>query len=292
MSTTPTRLELSRWKAAGIHLCISVVVAAIATALLLGIWYPPPYFRAGGAPRLLMLVVLVDVCIGPLLTLIVFKSGKPGLKFDLAVIALLQATALVYGFHVLVSSRPVFMVAAVDRFVLVDADQIAKADLARASRPEWRHLSWTGPVLVAAELPKDPEARNDLLFGSLRAGKDVQDYPQYYVPYETAAPGLLKRAHSIAMLRELNSGRGKEITAWLARHKLAESQVVWLPIQPREGDLVMMMDAATGKPLGALPLIAWVVDKPKSATGEKTDDGQPGKATSTAAPATAETPGR
>lgn len=266
MNATLARPGMSRWKSASIHLCISVVIAAIATALLLGVWYPPPYFRAGGAPRLLMLVVLVDVCIGPLLTLIVFKSGKPGLKFDLAVIALLQATALVYGFHVLVSSRPVFMVAAVDRFVLVDADQIAKADLAKASRPEWRHLSWTGPVLVAAELPKDPDARTDLLFRSVAGGKDVQDYPQYYVPYEKAAAGLMKHAHPIAMLRELNPGKNAMIDRWLAIHQRNATGVVWLPIQPRQGDLVMMLDAATGKPLGALPLIAWAVDKPKAST--------------------------
>jgi hypothetical protein len=256
---------MSRWKAAGIHLCISLVIAGISSALLIGVWYPPPYFHAGGAGKLLALVVGVDISIGPLLTLLVFKAGKRGLKFDLTVIGLLQAAALAYGFHTITSSRPVFMVAAVDRFVLVDADQIASADLAEASQPLWRSLSWTGPVLVAAELPKDPHARDALLFGSLQKGKDVQDYPQYYVPYGRAVSGLLKRAHSIAELRELNPGRGATINRWLASKHLTENQVVWLPIQPRKGDLVMMMDATTGKPLGALPLIAWASDRSDAA---------------------------
>lgn len=256
---------MSRWKAAALHLCISVIVAAIASGLLLGIWYPSPYFHAGGAGKLLALVVGVDVCIGPLLTLLVFKAGKRGLKFDLTVIALLQAGALAYGFHTITSSRPVFMVAAVDRFVLVNADAISKTDLAKAKQPQWRHLSWSGPVLVAAELPKDPDARTNLLFTAAGGGKDVQDYPQYYVPYQRAVPGLLKRAHPITMLRQLNPNRNAEITNWLAARNLTESQVVWLPIQPRMGDLVMMMDVTSGKPLGALPLIAWASDRPNGA---------------------------
>lgn len=252
---------MSRWKAAALHLCLSIVVAAIASGLLVGLWYPPPYFHAGDAGRLLALVVGVDVSIGPLLTLLVFKSGKRGLKFDLTVIALLQAAALVYGFHTIVRSRPVFMVAAVDRFVLVDADQIAKDDLAKASQPQWRHLSWTGPVLVAAALPKDSSTRTNLLFAAAAGGKDVQDYPKYYATYASAIPGLLKHAHPITLLRELNPGRSTMISHWLDSRKLTESQAVWLPIQPRTGDLVMMMDAKTGKPLGALPLVAWESDR-------------------------------
>ena len=35
--------------------------------------------------------------VGPLLTLIVFRAGKPGMKFDLAVIGLVQVAALAYG---------------------------------------------------------------------------------------------------------------------------------------------------------------------------------------------------
>lgn len=37
---------------------------------------------------------------GPLITLIIFKPGKKGLKLDLATIAVLQVAALAYGTHV------------------------------------------------------------------------------------------------------------------------------------------------------------------------------------------------
>ena len=251
---------MSRWKAALIHLGISATIAAIVSALLVGVWYPPPYFHAGGADGLLALVVGVDVTLGPLVTLIIFKHGKPGLKFDLAFIAVVQAIALAYGFSVIVETRPVFLVAAVDRFVLVDANQIAPKDLKQASRPEWRRLSWTGPVLVGTELPRDPHEHNALLFSALSTGKDVQDFPKYYVPYANAAPALLQRAQPVRALIELHPGKRADIDDWLKKHGFNETQTAWLPIQARQGDLVMMMDAHDGRTLGALPINPWPVD--------------------------------
>lgn len=252
-----SHIEMTRWKAAGLHLCISAVVAGIASALLLGVWYPPPYFHADGAGKLLALVVGVDVSIGPLLTLLVFKIGKRGLKLDLTVIAILQATALVYGFHVLVESRPVFMVAAVDRFVIVSAADISSADLAKASQPEWRHLSWTGPVLVGATLPKNVKQSNALLFSSLKGGKDIQDLPERYVPYTQVAAQMLVKAHNTQMLRTMRPAAVGEISRWLSARHLTESQVVWLPMQARTWDMVMMMNARSGKPIGPIPLDPW-----------------------------------
>lgn len=247
---------MTRWKAALIHLGISLLVAAIATVLLLGVWYPPPYFRAAGAERLLMLVVGVDVVLGPLLTLIVFRSGKPGLKMDLAIIGLVQVAALVYGFHVMLQSRPVFLVAAVDRFVLVAANQLDPVDLKAAPQPQWRRLSWSGPALVATQRPDDAAERNDLLFSALE-GKDIEKFPRYYVDYETAAPDLLQRAQPLSYLRQLHPSHQQELDAWLRHHDVLEEDVVWLPIVARDSALSMLMDRINGKPLGAVAIDPW-----------------------------------
>src|SRR5690349_3518054 len=115
---------MSRWKAASIHSLFSLIVAAALGWLLLGLWYPPPYFHAAGADELMLLLVGVDLAIGPLLTLIVFRSGKRGLRFDLTAIAVLQTAALIYGLSVVLKSRPIFLVSAMDHFVLVAANEI------------------------------------------------------------------------------------------------------------------------------------------------------------------------
>ena len=86
---------MSRWKASGIHLLLSAAIAVVVLTLMLMVWYPWPLFEAAGGSRLVFILVGVDVTLGPLITLVIFKSGKPGLKFDLTVIALVQLAALV-----------------------------------------------------------------------------------------------------------------------------------------------------------------------------------------------------
>ena len=93
----PTQVPFSRWKAAGIHLLISIFIAVLVVAAMLLIWYPSPYFQAMGGAGLLMLVVGVDVVLGPLITLIIFNTKKKSLKFDLTCVAVVQMVALAYG---------------------------------------------------------------------------------------------------------------------------------------------------------------------------------------------------
>ena len=152
-------------------MCISACIAALALALFLGVWYQPPYFAAGGADELTLLLVGVDLCIGPLLTLIIFRSGKRGLKFDLTIIGVLQLAALIYGCHVVLQSRPVFLVGVIDRFVLVSANEILDSDLAEGKKPAFRKRSWAGPVLVLAEQPHDEKEKSDIAFSAMN-GRD------------------------------------------------------------------------------------------------------------------------
>src|SRR6187402_1763816 len=101
---------MSRWKAAAIHLSISASIGLLAAALIFGVWYPPPYSKATGADELVLLLMGVDIVLGPMLTLVVFRSGKKSLRLDLTVIAIMQTCALLYGMSVVVRARPVFIV--------------------------------------------------------------------------------------------------------------------------------------------------------------------------------------
>ncbi len=247
---------MTRWKAAAFHLTISACIATIIVLLMVLVWYPPPYFSVAGANGLIMLLVGVDLCVGPLLTLIVFRSGKRGLKFDLTFIGCLQSVALIYGMHVMLLSRPVFLVAAVDRIAVVAADQVSDADLAMGHEARFRSRSWTGPVLVGLQLPTDPKKRSDLMFAAL-AGHDAQTMPKYYRDYATTAHDLLKRAKTLAELRKLRPGSTQLITNWLEDSGRSAASVVWVPLQGRKASMVMLLDANTADPLHALPIDPW-----------------------------------
>ncbi|HEY6544622.1 MAG TPA: TfpX/TfpZ family type IV pilin accessory protein [Dokdonella sp.] len=246
---------MSRWKAAAIHLSISALIGLATAALVFGVWFPPPYSHAAGADRLILLLLGVDIVVGPLLTLIVYRHGKWGMRFDLWVIALLQAGAFLYGMSVVLTSRPVFVVGAIDRFVLVSANALDDKDLAEGSRPEFRRRSWTGPVVVNALRPESSSERSDLLFSGLE-GKDIELFPKYYADYASNAKPLLERAQPLDRLMEKEGARA-EVEAWLTDNARTAQNTVWLPLVGRDADMSVLLDREDGRVLDALPIDPW-----------------------------------
>lgn len=247
---------MSRWKAAAIHVSISIAIGLLSAALIFGVWYPPPYSRATGALELVVLLMGIDLVLGPLITLVVFKSGKKGMRFDLCVIALLQTCALVYGMSVVMRARPVFIVGEIDRFVLVAASDLDKADIAQATQAEFRHLPWTGPRIVGAEIPTDTASRNALIFSGT-AGKDIDKFPKYYVDYARVAAKLLKHAKPLDALRKRHPEATPLLESWLHKHPRNAADAVWLPLVAPRNDLTMLLDRHSGDTLGALPIDPW-----------------------------------
>jgi hypothetical protein len=115
-----------RFLASGAHFVLSAAVAALAAALVFGVWYPYPYREISGGRELFFIIVAVDVVMGPLLTFAVFNRKKPmkELKRDLGIIVLLQVAALGYGLWTVFISRPVLLVHEYDRFRVVHAIEV------------------------------------------------------------------------------------------------------------------------------------------------------------------------
>lgn len=245
------RIAWNRWKAAGTHLLICVAIASCVVALMLGLWYPRPLFEAVGGNDLLVILVGVDVMVGPMLTLIVFKLGKPGLKFDLVAIALMQATALAYGVHVVSLARPAFIVFVKDRFELVTVAELDPDALAEAKRPEFAEPPWTGPRLAAADLPVDPAERQQLVRLSA-LGLDAQHFPRYYVPYEARRAEVLARAATIARFRAEEPETAKAVDRYLAESGTKEADVRALLLKTRLAWVAVLVDPATAMPVKML----------------------------------------
>jgi hypothetical protein len=231
---------------------LSAALAAAVLALMLSLWYPGPLFEAAGGEHLIFILVGVDVTLGPLITLIIFKAGKPGLKFDLAVIAMIQLSALAYGMHTVSLARPVYLVFTKDRFDLVSARDLDPEDLKKA-RPEFDHLPLGRPRYIAAVAPEDRVARQKLLMESLQ-GKDLQMHPQYYVPYEQEIPSALARALPLTLLLKRDPER---VQRGLHSAGRSEESVKFLPLRASQVDGAVLLDAKTGAPLEIVLVDPW-----------------------------------
>lgn len=249
---------MSRYKAGLIHLAISAAIVAAALFAALFVWYPPPLFDAVGAGTLLFILAGVDVTLGPLLTTLIFRAGKPGLKFDLAFIALVQTAALAYGGYTMLLARPVYLVFSVDRFeVVVEAD-IPAEEQAKATSPEFRQSPLAGYRVVAARVPDDRKERDRITSAAVFAGHDLSHFPQHYVAYDASiARAALAKAHGIERVKEMKPAMAAELAQWLKRRNLREESVAVLPVRARKGDILAILDRAGGELLALAPFSWW-----------------------------------
>lgn len=241
-----------RLKAAGVHLLLSATVAACAAALVFGLWYPGPYRLLSGGRDLFFLVVSVDVVLGPLLTLVIFNLNKgwPHLRKDLAVIGLVQLAGLGYGLHTVYIARPVAMVFEMDRFRVITAADVLKAELPQAL-PEYRQLPLTGPWLISIRDAQKGEERNQALFLAVLKGVDTSQRPIFWQPYATAQAQAVQKSRPIDDLRKHYAKRQAEIDNKLGELHLKPGDARFLPVIAR-GDWVAVMDTQ-GQVLGYLP---------------------------------------
>lgn len=241
-----------RARAAGTHLLISAVVALLAAVSVFGVWYPGPFRLLAGGRDLFFLVTSVDVVLGPLLTFAVFNLAKGWrhLRWDLAIIALVQCAALIYGLHTVYIVRPVAMVFEVDRFRLVTANDVYLPELPKA-HPEYRELPLTGPWLLGARAAETGPESTEALFMGLR-GIDVGQRPSFWQPYAQSASTALARSRPVSALLARYPNRAWELRRELRDMGANESTARFLPAMAR-GDWVAVLDNSGGV-LGYLPI--------------------------------------
>jgi hypothetical protein len=238
----------SRWQASGLHLLLSAAIAAVVLTGMLLVWYPHPLFEAAGGNDLLFILVGVDVVIGPLITLVIFKSGKRGLKFDLTVVGVLQLAALIYGAYIMFLARPAFIVYVKDRFEVVTEVELEPERLAQGKRPEYRKTPLGKPVMVAAEMPTDPKDKNEMVNLAL-AGLDLHHFPKYWVPYESMKRQVVESADSLEKLRKKEAQWAKAAEEYMAKEGIKESDVAFVPLRARRAWVGVLIDRKSGDPM-------------------------------------------
>ena len=250
---------MSRWKASLIHLSISAIIASAVLALMLLVWYPYPLFAAVGGQQILMILLAVDVTLGPLVTLIIFntKKSRKALTFDLAFIAMMQVAALIYGMSVVFQARPVYVVFSKDSFDLITANMLKEEDIAKAALPDYRSLPLTGPVYVYSEMPTDIKERNEVVSSIFSSGKDLPEFPKYYMPYNDHMAAAAHAAKPIAELRVGNPQHIAVIDEAIRSSGRSETDLGYLPLRAKYQNQVVLVGKSDGRVLAVLRINPW-----------------------------------
>lgn len=226
-------------------------MALLAIGLVYLVWHPLPLDAAIGVGSIFLIIVAVDVVLGPLLTLVVFKVGKKSLRFDLVVIVALQLVAFGYGLWTISTARPAWLVFNADRFDLAQAYELDVRFL-KDAQPEFRSAPWAGPRWVASVAPQNPQKRNDLLIESTMGGSDLPQRVDLYVPLASEAANIRARSKALSELEKYNLPA--VVQAALAKWPQADG---WLPLMARVQPMVVLVNRAEGKPLAVVDLRPW-----------------------------------
>ncbi len=191
---------MTRYKASLIHFIASFIVVISIFSFVKLVWYPGELFFAASGNEILLILLIVDLVLGPILTLLVFDKSKTSLKFDLAIIVLVQVSFMVYGIWVIFAARPVYIVHHDNAFHLVTANRIEYITLENRT-PK---LPFWGPKYAGISLnSKDTKTEKAQIASFVGIGP--QYFPEFYIPFQEVKNTVFANAKSLNELANLSS---------------------------------------------------------------------------------------
>ncbi|WP_410209472.1 TfpX/TfpZ family type IV pilin accessory protein [Aquirhabdus sp.] len=240
-----------RIKAFLIHLISSSLLAFLTLILVFYIWYPSPLHIATGVSHIFLIMLAADVSIGPVLTLLVYKVGKKSLRFDLTVIIIVQLCVFSYGLHTVAIARPAWIVFNVDRFDLVQANDIDLRKVSKAKK-NYQQVSWRGPAWASAKFPTDKKEREQIFIESVKGGYDIPQRPDLYLPLSESLDIIRNKSNQLIKLNEFNNKEAVQqiLLAWPKAN-------AWLPLKGNIQDMVVLINKKDGRVISIVNLKPW-----------------------------------
>lgn len=258
-TTTPTALAESRrprlfpakLRAALIHVGISATIFLAFLYLILVEWYPPPFFTTDGGWNGVLIMVLVDVVLGPTLTFIIFnpRKSRKEILLDLSMIALIQFGALAWGGYTIYNQHPI---------AVVEWEGVLKPLTVEPLYAQEKTLADLQPFvagprpIIRAEPPRTKDEIGTMM--ELVFNKEVGEAQQFWMfrPFKSSLVEIKKRALDITAVTKANAEINAELDKFLRQHAGKKvGDFFYLKFAGRYKDAIFVFDAA-GDQMGAM----------------------------------------
>lgn len=237
----------SRIKFTFIHFSISLVLVLISVLFVFNVWYEAPLNRALGVDHLFRILIVVDVILGPLLCYIIYNEKKKSLKFDLCIIIVLQIAAFLYGFYIISTGKPAWIVFSSNRFELVTVRNITQ------NNPNFKfsNIPWLQPKWVAMSGVDDPRQQSaDQLLELM--GKPAYYSPTRYIEIDISKLVSLNKFYDLNSLSKFN--QFDDLKKVLVEYPNANA---WLPLIAQEKDMVVLINKDKAEVVKIVDLRPW-----------------------------------
>lgn len=226
------KLKATLW-----HMLLSLVIFTFIIAMFYCGSYAAPLAQAVGFWSIALLILLTVIVIGPCITFLVYRPNKSSLKFDLSFLVILQLAALGWGVFSLYDARPVWIVHSVDRFELIQNNDLYIAETI-PKQNEFTTPPQFFAQVAAIELSKDNTQRQEDLSNAIFSGLTLSMQPSRYVSYQQVQTVALRNAHSLQELNQFNSRA--DVDEILKKYPNSQA---YIPLRAKQQDQVVLVDA-------------------------------------------------
>jgi hypothetical protein len=233
------------------HFAISAALTFASVVWIFNIWYPMPLASAIGVTEIFLMLICIDMIVGPLLGWMVYKEHKASLKFDLGIVIFIQICAFFYGFYSITEGRPVWLVYNVDRFEVIRANELIMDKIEQAS-PNYQNPSWWKPQFVGVKFSQNIEQKNQDMFEEILAGISIAQRPERYVPLEQVSSQIQQRSQNLNALLDFNEKADVDNT--LKKYPAANA---WVPLKANHQDMVVLINKDQAKVIKIVNLKPW-----------------------------------
>lgn len=233
------------------HLIISVVISIIFIGIVFLCWYPSPLAKAVGVTHIFLMLIFIDVILGPILGLLVYKEGKKTLKMDLSIIILVQIFALSYGIYNIAEGRPVWIVQNGDRFELIRNNDLVYSNVEKI-KPQYQSPSWFKPQYVSVFQGKTISERNKNLFEAITTGVSNAMRPELYIPLSEGQKQLIEASKRLDTLNQFNDNQN--VKSVLSKYPEADA---WCALAGLSVDMVVLINKEKGEVIKIVDLRPW-----------------------------------
>ena len=243
---------MTRLKAFLIHFGISAAIYIALLYLVIFVWYPQPFFAADGGWQGIRIITGVDIVLGPVLTLIVFRPGKRGLKLDLGIIAALQLVALSWGTWIVHSQRPALIVYADSAFYSLSSPETV---LAGEGAKQFLQHATSSPAYAFVRLPKNKKTRIRFETRAAFSGRLLYMLGNRYEPLTQSNMQIVfKHAIKPEEMIRWAPKNAKLLDAFLKDHGKKAADFAFIPLQCRYKDVILALQRPDGRIAGTLDI--------------------------------------
>jgi hypothetical protein len=235
-------IHKSRFTAAGIHFLSSLLIFSILLWIIIKIWYPQPFFSASGGWQGLKIVALVDLILGPLITLVIYNTTKPKKELfqDIGIIVFIQLAALSFGINTIYSERPIALAFWEHEFYTIPASALKNQGI---DLDELQKFSDQKPAIIYAEKPTTVDELKEML--KITQEQQIPPTQQFtrYRSLQSYSQQVLQHSVNISEIISVNKDMATQLKDLLKETKTQQKDNYYLGLKSKYQNIILVFNA-------------------------------------------------